>query len=398
MPMLRKEDWMDIKEQVERGMYQRDIAERLGVSQRTVQRAIRRGGAPRGDRPKARGSKLGPFTPVIDDLLRQGVWNAVVILRELQAKGFTGECTIVRDYIRPKRPLREGRQTVRFETPPGRQMQNDWGETTTLVAGDPVKVFFCVNTLGYSRRFHAWCTDANDAEHTYEGIVRSFEHFGGIPAEVLVDNQKSAVIENRVGRSVRFNERFIDLAGHYGFAPRACRPYRARTKGKDERMVGYVKHNFFVRYRSFEGLPHMNELILRWLREEADERVQSTVKEVVRERFLRESPHLGPLPPVRYDTSYRESRLVHWDGYIDVRGNRYSVPAYLCGRSVTVRITLDGDLVVYDNDAPVAHHTLRNASLGWVTVGDHHRDLWRNTLRVERRDLTVYEEVIPCSL
>ena len=46
-----------------------------------------------------------------------------------------------------------------------------------------------VNTLGYSRRFHFWCTTCEDAEHTYEGLIRSFEWFGGVVAEVLVDNQ-----------------------------------------------------------------------------------------------------------------------------------------------------------------------------------------------------------------
>ena len=81
----------------------------------------------------------------------------------------------------------------------------------------------------------------------------------------------------------------MDLAGHYGFTPRACRPYRARTKGKDERMVGYVKGNFFVRYRSFESWAHLNQLAERWLAEEADQRLQGTVKEVVAERFERET-------------------------------------------------------------------------------------------------------------
>jgi len=82
---------------------------------------------------------------------------------------------------------------------------------------------------------------------------------------VLVDNQKTAVIRHRIGEAVKFNERFVDFAGHYGFVPRACRPYRARTKGKDERMVGYIKSHFFVRYREFESLVHMNELALGWL-------------------------------------------------------------------------------------------------------------------------------------
>jgi transposase len=398
LPMIRKEDWMDIKVQIERGMYQKDIADELGVHPKTISRALKRGGPPSGTRPNARKSILDPYKPLIDDLIREGVWNAVVILREIQSRGYAGGYTIVRDYMKPKRSLREKKATVRFETAPGIQMQNDWGEIITTVAGQITKVFFSVNTLGYSRKFHFWCTESNDAEHTYEGMLRSFEHFGGVPKEVLVDNQKSTVIENRVRDSVQFNERFIDLAGYYGFTPKACRPYRAQTKGKDERMVGYVKHHFFVRYRSFENLAHMNELACMWLTEEADMRMHGTVKEIVKERFLRETPALGPLPLVRYDSSYREHRCAHWDGYIDVKGNRYSVPASLCGKTVMIRITLDGDLFIYDKDVLTAHHRLRRATEGWVTDHDHHRNLWRNTLKVERRDLSVYEEVIPCSL
>jgi hypothetical protein len=267
-----------------------------------------------------------------------------------------------------------------------------------MVGGEITKVYFNVNTLGFSRRFHFWCTDRNDAEHTYEGMARAFEHFGGVSREVLVDNQKATVIRHRIGEKVRFNERFLDFADHYGFTPKACRPHRARTKGKDERMVGYVKHHFFQRYRAFESFDHMNQLALQWLDEEADPRVHGTVKEVVIERFAREIPSLGPLPAVRYDTSYREKRFVHWDGYVDVRGNRYSVPAHLCGSTVTVRIRLDGYVTVYDpKDRKMAEHRLRPASEGWVSVPAHHVDLWRDTFHVQRRDLSVYEEVTSCN-
>ena len=395
--MLNKEDWMHIKAQIERGVYQRDIARELGVHPKTVSRALRHGGPPLGKRPGARCSKLDPFKPFVDDLLRQNVWNAVVIYREIQQRGYRGGLTVLRGYIHPKRPLRESRVTVRFETEPGQQMQSDWGEITTVVAGRMQKVHFSVNTLGYSRRFQFWCTNCEDAEHTYEGMARAFEHFGGVSKEVLVDNQKAAVIRHRIGEAVKFNERFVDFAGHYGFVPRACRPRRARTKGKDERMVGYIKSHFFVRYREFESLAHMNELARGWLGEEADRRLHGTVKEVVIERFAREAPHLGSLPQVRYDTSYREQRFVHWDGFIDVRGNRYSVPAELCGKMVTIRIGLDGELLVYAGELKVAEHRLRSAADGWVTVPSHHARLWDQTLSVERRDLSVYEEVLQCS-
>jgi hypothetical protein len=157
-------------------------------------------------------------------------------------------------------------------------------------------------------------------------------------------------------------------------------------------MVGYIKGNFFVRYRSFESWAHLNQLAEQWLREEADQRVQGTVKEVVAKRFEREKPKLKALPRIRYDTAYFESRRVAADAYIDVRGNRYSVPAELHGQRVAVRIGLDGTLRIYQAETLVAKHLLRDQAEGWSTVPDHHRALWE-AVKVEQRPLTVYEEV-----
>jgi transposase len=386
--MLSKEDYAVIKALNARGVYQKDIAEQLGVHPKTVSRALKRAGAPARTRP-ARPSKLDPYKARVDQLLREEVWNAVVILRELQAEGYTGGRTILRAYIAPKRALRAGRATVRFETPPGQQLQSDWGELFTFIAGVQTKVYFLVNTLGYSRRFHFWCTDRNDAEHTYEGLVRSCEYFGGTPAEVLVDNQKATVLDRPGGRP-RFNERFLDLAGHYGFTPKACRPYRARTKGKDERMVAYIQQHFFVRYRTFESWAHLNQLAELWLREEADERLQDTVQEIVRVRFAREAPYLQALPAQRYDTAYYLTRQVSWDGYISLRGNRYSVPGTLTGQTVQVRVRLDDTVAVYAGGQCVAEHRLQDRAQGWVQVPDHHAVLWETT--VQRRPLEIYAQ------
>jgi transposase len=384
--MLSKEDYAVIKALNERGVYQKDIATQLKVHPKTISRALKRGRAPKRGR-KRQGSKLEPYKAQIDQLLAEGVWNAVVIFREIEAAGYEGKLTILRDY------MRAGRATVRFETKPGQQLQSDWAEIVTTIAGQETKVHFQVNTLGYSRRFHFWCTDSQDAEHTYEGLIRSLEYFGGVPQEVLVDNQKAAVLKHPASGQVRFNERFVDLADRYGFVPRACRPYRARTKGKDERMVGYVKGHFFVRYRAFDSWAHLNQLAEQWLAQEADQRRHGTVREVVAERFKRELPTLGPLPAQRYDTAYHQTRQVAWDGYIDVNGNRYSVPGELTGQRVTVRLGLDDTLRVYHGENLVAHHRQQNAHNGWVTVPEHHQQLWRSTLKVEHRSLQVYEEV-----
>lgn len=245
-------------------------------------------------------------------------------------------------------------------------------------------------------------------EHTYEGLVRSLEPALAPGQGILEVCQarswwttslswpdrpgKSAVLEHPLEGSVHFNERFFDLAEHYGFTPRACRPYRARTKGKDERMVGYIKKHFFVRYRSFESWAHLNQLMETWLVEEADRRLHGTVHEVVAGRFLREAPCLELLPAARYDTAYRETRRGGWDGYVDVRGNRYSVPAEFAGQLVGVQVGLDGSLRVFHDDRLVAQHVLQPRQCGWVSVPNHDAQLWQETLQVARRPLEVYEE------
>lgn len=393
--MINREDWIMIKHLHEKGCYQKDIAAKLNISERTVRRALKRGGPPPRRRCGVRLSKLDPFKPLIDQLLSEDVWNAEVIFVLIREQGYAGGRSILRDYIRPKRVMRRVKATVRFETQPGQQLQHDWSEIFTEIAGRRTKVYFAVNTLGYSRRFHVWAGASLDAEHTYESLIRSFEHFGGVAVEVLVDNQKAAVLEHRSGQALRFNPGFLMLAEHYGFKPCACQPGRPQTKGKDERNVGYVKQNFFQRYRCFDDFGHLNRCLTHWLETVADPRRHGTVKEVVRERFARELPKLKPLPSIRFDTSYRETRRAGLDGYIDIRGNRYSVPAQLCGDLVAVRISLSGDLRIFDaSDRLVATHRIVPTAAGWQTVPEHHARLWQDTLRVEMRDLRHYEELV----
>src|SRR3990170_8487651 len=184
--MIGKEGFAVIQVLHQRGVYQKDIAEELQVHPKTVSRALKRQGAAERERVK-RGSKLDTHKGKVDQLLSEGVWNARVILREIQAEGYEGGYSILLEYIQPKRVFRPGRATVRFETEPGKQLQSEWGEVVVEIGGVRRKVHFIVNELGYSRRFHFWCTEREDAEHTYEGLICSLEYFGGVPKQVLVD-------------------------------------------------------------------------------------------------------------------------------------------------------------------------------------------------------------------
>lgn len=394
--MISREDFMKIKAQHERGVYKKDIAVNLEISPRTVARALKRDGPPVGKRSSARGSKLDPYKEFINSELKKDVWNAVVVYHKIKKMGYDGGITILRDYMKPKRPLRKSRETVRFETAPGKQMMSDWGELYRVVGGERKKVHFCVNTLGNSRKFHFTIFECEDANHTYEAQQMSFEHFGGVTREILVDGQKACVLDQKIGkngaRKVTYNTGYLDFCCHYSTRPRACRYYRARTKGKIESNVKYIKRNFFLMYPEADSIEQYNQLAETWTSEIADKRVHGTTGRVVEEMFAEEAGHLLSLPPHPFDTSYVEERIVYWDGYVQVNGNRYQVPDHLCGMRVDVRIGLDGILRVLSRDELVATYRMRPLSEGWGKTPGFHKRLWAETLSVEKRSLSVYEE------
>jgi transposase len=138
----------------------------------------------------------------------------------------------------------EALATTRFETPPGRQLQIDFGERLVEIGEAKIKAFVFVATLGHSRRVHVRAFHSEKQEHWFAGLESAFTTFGGVPEDVLMDNPRALVVRrDAVSRSVQFNDKLIAFARHWGFCPRACAPYRARTKGKTESGVGYVKKN-----------------------------------------------------------------------------------------------------------------------------------------------------------
>jgi hypothetical protein len=251
----------------------------------------------------------------------------------------------------------EARATVRFETPPGHQLQIDFGERRVAVGGLSTKVFLFVATLGYSRRIHVRAFRHERQESWLEGLESTFRHFGGKPAEVLLDNARGLVLRHDAEtRAVEFNATFLAFARHWGFRPRACAPYRARTKGKDERGVGYVKRNA-IAGRSFASFAALEGHLDEWMREIADKRVHGTTGEVPLERFARqEAQALKPIAGIPPFQALRElTRTVQADCAVEVDGNAYSVPWQLIGERVLVTV-MDETVRVSHGGREVAAH------------------------------------------
>ena len=291
---------------------------------------------------------------------RRHAGNADVVRQELAAeKGIKLSLrTIEREVAPLRRELEaEARATIRFETPPGKQMQIDFGERRVLIGDAGVRVYLFVATLGYSRRLYVRAFRNERQESWFAGLEGAFRHFGGVAEEVLFDNDRGLVVRHdRSTREVEFNARLHAFARHWRFRPRACAPYRARTKGKDERGVGYVKKNALAG-RRFESWPALQAHLEAWTRDIADQRVHGTTGEVPVERFRRaEAAALRPIAGTPPFAAARELvRKVQADCAIEVDGNAYSVPWRLIGETVRV-VVAGGQLRVSHAGRDVALH------------------------------------------
>ncbi|APG86359.1 transposase (plasmid) [Sinorhizobium americanum CCGM7] len=304
--------------------------------------------------PKSRG------TARMDTFFRHD-GNADVIRQELASEhgiviGLRSVELRVRQWRRELKAQK--RATVRFETPPGRQLQIDFGQTRVWIGGERVRVYVFVATLGYSRRIHIRASLREGQADWFEGMEGAFLRFGGVPSEVLLDNAKPLVEHHdAVTREVRFNARLWAFAHYWGFTPRACAPYRARTKGKDERGVGYVKRNA-IAGRQFESWAQFEAHLERWTRDIADKREHGTTGMPPAERFAAEAGMLRPLAGWAPFGQLRDLvRKVQADCAIDLDTNSYSVPWRLIGESVQV-VVLAGRVIVRHAGQVVADHAV----------------------------------------
>ena len=153
---------------------------------------------------------------------------------------------------------------------------------------------------------------------------------------------------------VIYNRALLDLARHYGFQPRACRPYRPKTKGKVERPFRYIRQDFFLG-GSFRHLDDLNQQLRHWLDTVANPRVHATIQRVVNEAFAEEKLHLKPLPFAPYRAVLKLERRVSHEGMVSVAGNLYSVPETTRRRILDIHVFAD-EIRIFENAMLVAVH------------------------------------------
>jgi transposase len=412
--MLSKEAVIVLQHYLQEGLSKTAIARKLGVTRRTVQRYAKSGktAARYGPRPP-RPAKLDPYVAYLRErLTAYPELSAVRLLAEVRPLGFTGGYTAVKDFVRRHRPRPPVAFETRFEVAPGDQAQVDFATFQTPFG----TVYALLVVLSWSRLLWVKYAFQQDELTVLGGLHQAFVAFGGVPRTVLFDRMKTAVVGAEADGTAIFNAELQRFATHCGFAPRACRPYRAKTKGRVERAVAYLRDSFFYG-RTFRDLADLNAQCATWLGETANARAHATTHAIPAIRLQEEQRQLRPLPREPYVPLVTVSRRITRDGFISYNGNDYSVPDGLTARAVDVRATLTELRLFVDERLIATHPLLEGRGARRLTSGHRsgrHRsvlladreggasgappparvDVPGAGLEVERRALSVYEQVL----
>lgn len=318
------------------GYTQREIGEALGVTDRMVRYYLA---------PKERSLRsprpimLDPFRQFIIEVLNEKPhYNLEVLRKRLSKMGYTGGMTILRVFAKKIRDDIARQAVIRFETEPGLQAQVDWKHAGTWsFEGTEKKVYAFVMLLGYSRRaFVRFTTDMKSAT-LLACHLEAFAYFGGMPAEILYDNMKTAWL-NEGGAWVE-HPALRAFAAECGFTPKRCKVRRPQTKGKVERFIGYLGNNFLplAREQGIESIEQLNAAVREWL-ETVDDAPARSFCATRSERFELERSALRPFsgehaPDVRQSIIACVSR----EGLVRYETNSYSMPARYIGTVISIR-------------------------------------------------------------
>jgi transposase len=359
------------------------IAQQLQLDKKTVRYWLKHDyHQPR--RPQ-RGSKLDPHKARIKAWLETHDLSAQQVLQRLQADGVQVGYTIVREYVGLVRP-KPIKAFLSLHFAPGECLQVDWGSWGVIPVGATRRrLSFFVAVLCYSRMLYVEFTLGQGQEQFLSCHENAFRFFKGVPARVMVDNCKTAVLSHPLGQPAQFNPRFLDFANHYGFEIRACGVRKAHEKGRVENAVKFIKENLL---RGLELPPWaaLNPAARHWVETIANVRIHGQTHKTPLELFEQEKLKLKPMSALPYDVATVRSLPVNSRFRVIFETNRYSVPAHLAGATLVAKIYPDR-LAFYHQDQCVAEHPRSYERHRDFEHPDHARPLLEQRLKAREQQL-----------
>jgi transposase len=361
--LIRKKHFVD-------GWSIRKISRQLGIARQTVRKALASSELPRYHRREPRPCPvMDPYRSIIAAWLaadeqappKQRHTAKRIYDRLVTEHGFTGhEATVRRAVARLRARSKEVYLplTARW----GQQAQIDWGQAVVEIAGTrEVAHLFCLRLRASAVPF-AWAAPSEKLEAFLDGHVRAFAWLGGVPAECLYDNPKTAVTRILAGPEREEHAHFSRLRAHYLFTSLFCRPAAAHEKGAVEQLVGYIRRNALVPVPAFASWEALNTHLLTWCAGERERRAAA---------WQQEQAALRPLPVQSFTPTV--SRMAHVSrlSLIRVDQNRYSVPCRYVGQVLEVALATF-TIEVRAGGQVVAQHTRCHGRGQTILVLEHY--------------------------
>ena len=333
------------------------MARIMGCDPRTVKRYLE-GYELKKKRKILKKSKLDKFKETIISKLEIGC-TSMAIFKFIQKDGYTGSYSLVADFVQKHKEEQIKKATIRFETAPGLQAQVDWKENLKMISkhGELFEVNIFLMVLGYSRTKFVKLTSDKTQKTLFKCMNEAFKYFGGVPKEIVFDNMATVVdrANSRIG-NVKLNTKFVQYSKDIGFNPITCRIYRQQTKGKVESLAKLVDR-LQVYNHEFETYEELEKIVKMFMKEINNEISQGTNMKPI-ERLEKETKYLLPLPNQEvlnaYTTSPKEYK-VSKESMITYKGQKYSVPTYLIGKSVSVKETDEYIHIYYTTNLITKH-------------------------------------------
>lgn len=398
--MLTKESIERVRVLSNRGKGAKAISKATGIARNTVRKYLKllksnEEIASTVNRP----CKLDPYKEQIHQWFLACRGHCPVLLRKINAElkvdiGLRSLQIYCKQWRRQE--ISPTEMTARYEVPPGNEMQIDFGFDEIMIGGEKTKISFFVAVLSYSRRIFVKIYPKENQAAWLDGIESAFQYFGGVPVAVVSDNTRCLVD----GRSPKghpvINMKYVALAKYWRFVPTVCRPYRAKTKGKVERMVGYVKTSCLSGLEAQDML-EVQAVISSWVSEVADRRKIEGIEGRPIDRFETELLHLGTADRPRWTDFSLLIRKVNGSGLIHINGHRYAVPEVDEGTDVEVVLTND-TFAVYRRAVFIVEGSLTADTYEAITFEHRKKIEWNPVtppMSVDiQRSLARYDEIV----
>ncbi len=253
-----------------RGCSIRQISRLMNISRVRIRRILESNSVYRDTTPgevikpkNKRLSKLDPYKSHIGELLEKySDLTGQRIYELLKEKGYDGEITILRDYLRTIRQVVSKTPLRMVETAPGQLAAHDWSDyNITFTTGEKSKVTFFSFILCYSRRQYVSVVEDKKQKTLFRELSSAFIYVDGVTLEVRGDNQKPCVDHWEGGQPV-FNPAYLSFASHYRFRPRTITPYKPQENLKIERPFYYLEQSF-LKGRQFKDREDLKEQLRR---------------------------------------------------------------------------------------------------------------------------------------